>query len=109
MDTIDEKRAGKRCACEVFIICSHFHKDYQYSATAIDFGNDGVRLISDSPYAPGTPISIRIDNWQQNIPISKDDVSMRTYAVGEVKWCTEIASRTGSRYEVGVRYFSTNL
>ena len=109
MDTFRKKRTDERRACEVSIICSLFHSEYCHAATAIDFGNNGMRLISDSPYTPGTPVSIRIDNWKQHIPISKDDVSFRTYAIGEVKWCNEIASRAGSRYEVGVRYCSSDL
>ena len=108
-DSFREKRTGERRACEVSIVCSLFNREYSHTATVIDFGSDGVRLISDSSYTPGAPISIRIDNWQQHIPISKDEVSIRTYAIGEVKWCTEITSRAGNRYEMGVRYFSTDL
>lgn len=109
MNSAIEKRASERRDCEVFISCSFFNSEYSHTATVIDFGSDGVRLISDSPYTPGAPISIRITNWHQHIPISKDNVSIRTYTVGEVKWCTEIASRAGNRYEVGVRYFSPDL
>ena len=109
MDSFTEKRTGERRACEVSIACSFFNSEYSHTATVIDFGSNGMRLISNFPYSPGTPISIRIDNWKQHIPISKDDVSFRTYAIGEVKWCNEIASRAGSRYEVGVRYCSSDL
>ena len=109
MDSFKEKRSGRRRSCEVSIACSFFNSENRHAATVTDFGADGVRLISDSPYVPGTPISMRIENWRQHIPISKDDVSLRTYAVGEVKWCNEITGRTGNRYEMGVKYFSTDL
>jgi len=109
MDSFREKRTGERRACEVSIMCSRFNSEYYHTAMAVEFGSDGMRLISDFPYTLRTPISIRIVNWQQNIPISKDDVSMRTYAVGEVKWCNGIVSRAGGRYEMGVRYCSTDF
>ena len=109
MDPTKEKRKGKRRTCEVCIACSFFNRESSHTATVTDFSADGVRLISETPYIPGTPISMRIENWRQPIPKGKDEVSLRTYAVGEVKWCSEITGRTGNQYEMGVKYFSTDL
>lgn len=107
MDSSKEKRTGERRACEVSVECSFFNSKSNHTATVIDFGSGGVRLISDSPYTPGAPVTIRINNWQQHIPISTDEVSLRTNTIGEVKWCTEGTSHTGSLYKMGVKYFST--
>ena len=108
MDSLKEKRINDRLACEVSITCSLFHGKLRHTATAIDFGAEGMRVVSNIAYSPGTPISTRIDNWRQSIPESKNDVKMRAYGIGEVMWCREIATQAGSRYEMGVRYFSTD-
>ena len=107
MDSLIEKRTSKRKTCKVFVSCSFLNRDPNHTATVIDFCSDGLRLISDAHYTPGTPISIHISNWQQDIPTRKDEVCLHTHVTGEVKWCAEITSAAGSRYQLGVKYFST--
>ena len=54
MDPSKEKRKGERQTCEVCISCSFFNRGSSHSATVTDFSTDGVRLISETSYIPGT-------------------------------------------------------
>jgi hypothetical protein len=106
MKTDEEKRACDRHGYAADIAFSYFNKEHSYCAKMLNLGAGGMCFKSNIRLQPGTAVYIRLKKTDPNSPGCLHCDGLRSVALAEVKWCSELLDATALSYGVGVKYFS---
>jgi len=105
MESNPEKRCEDRQNCDAVIEWAYFNRAGCFSARLLNFSKGGGYFISNQPLTPGTTVLIRVRDFNSAEPGACDtSTTLRTNALGEVKWCREISGEAAARFGIGVRY-----
>jgi hypothetical protein len=104
MEPNSEKRCENRQSCDAAIEWAYFNRGECFSARMMNFSKGGSYFVSVQPLLPGATILIRLLACDAPGPESRDRSSLRTTALGEVKWCRELGSAAAGRFGIGIRY-----
>jgi hypothetical protein len=106
MQTDEEKRACDRHGYAADIAFSYFNQEHYYGAQILNLGAGGMCFKSNLRLQPGTAVYIRIKKIHPNSAGSARCDGLRSVALAEVKWCSELPDATIFPYGVGVKYFN---
>ena len=98
-----EKRCENRQDCNAAVEWAYFNKPDFFKAHLLNFSGGGGYLECAQPLFPGATILIRLKACTSSggDPAYR---SLRTTALGEVKWCRELQAGQTCRFGVGLRY-----
>ena len=66
----------------------------------------GMCFKSNTYFKPQTILLLRINSEDCDFSCASDLKGLRTFTLGEVKWCKEITNETAYGYEAGIRYLA---
>jgi hypothetical protein len=98
-----EKRSENRQKCDAAIEWAYFNRGDYFSARMLNFSKGGGYFVSGQPLIPGATILMRLRGFDSAGRGSRERRTLRTTALGEVKWCRELSS-TAAQFGIGVRY-----
>jgi hypothetical protein len=104
MESSTEKRCEDREVCEAVVEWAYFNRGDYFSARMLNFSKSGGYFVSNQPLIPGATVLIRIRNLESARKAASDLSTLRTTALGEVKWCQELSGAQPARFGIGVRY-----
>lgn len=105
MESNPEKRCEGRQDCDAVIEWTYFNKEDCFSARLLNFSRGGGYFISNQPLTPGTTVLIRVRGLSSaESEVCDTSTTLRTTALGEVKWCRELSGEAAARFGIGVRY-----
>ncbi len=105
MESSPEKRCEDRRNCDAVIEWTYFNKGDCFSARLLNFSKGGGYFISSQPLTPGATVLIRVRDFNSADSVPCDtSTTLRTTALGEVKWCRELGGEPAARFGIGVRY-----
>jgi hypothetical protein len=107
METSLEKRSEQRHSLQtpiVFTIFSTLHWA-ERNSECTSISRKGMSFVSDRPLSPKTMIRIRSVR-PEALKLTPQELSLlRSAAMGEVKWCRPVLSRSGhSFFQIGLRF-----
>ena len=105
MKTNVEKRACERHYHAADIALSYFNKGRSYNAEILNLGTGGLCFKSSLFLQPGATVYIRLKKIHPNASGTGFCEGLRSVALAEVKWCSELPGAKVLPYGVGVRYF----
>ena len=100
-----EKRACERNDYAADIAFSYFNKIHSYNAETLNLGRGGMCFKSNLWLQPGVTVCIRLKKTHPNGTDSGHCEGLRSIALAEVKWCSELPDARVLPYGVGVKYF----
>lgn len=100
LDYPEERRAESRQACDTAIVWVYFNRDRSMPARMLNCSRIGCFFESPEPATVGATISIRIGHQPPGSQPPAPGL-VRSYAVGDVKWCHPHSRQ----YGIGVRYY----
>ena len=100
-----EKRAYDRNSFSANVLFSHFNREHSYSAQIMNLGTGGMCFKSSLFLQPGATVYIRLKKIHPNASGTGFCEGLRSVALAEVKWCSELPGAKVLPYGVGVRYF----
>jgi CheY-like chemotaxis protein len=95
----DERRAEQRQACDCKIVWAYFNKDNLVSGRMLNCSRTGCYFETAQHLTKGSTVLIRLDRTATGTERNVSG-SVRSSAVGEVKWCDKLKNQYGA----GVRY-----
>jgi hypothetical protein len=103
MGARSEKRCEDRQDCDAAVEWAYFNKADFFSARLLNFSKGGSYIECAKSLIPGATILIRL---QKDAYYSGESAScsLRTTALGEVKWCRELQEKQPQLFGIGVRY-----
>jgi hypothetical protein len=104
MSEESEKRSEDRSCCDADIEWAYFNKSDAYAARLLNVSPSGGYFECRHPIIPGATILIRVQKSVSGGSVESTETHLRTAALGEVKWCREIADRSSSVFGIGIRY-----
>jgi hypothetical protein len=104
MGSETEKRSEDRHGCDAGVDWAYFNKAEFYSAHLLNISPSGVYFECEQRIIPGATIFIRLHHGPAGVGNSAIHDSMRSTALGEVKWCRELPDQKKRPYGVGIRY-----
>ena len=106
MKTDEEKRACERYCYAADIAFSYFNKEHSYNAEILNLGLGGMCFKSNLSLQPGATVYIRLKKTRPNGSGTGHCEGLRSVALAEVKWCSELPGATALPFSVGVKYFN---
>ena len=107
MTVFENRRSDRRIACDnpVPIEISCFYSERSIEAQVVDHCMNGVSIISQKAFLPGSAIILKLAYSTANGSRGTDLESLPSVSIGEVKWCRELPAESTTTFGVGVRYF----
>ena len=107
MTVFEDKRSDKRIACNnpIPIQISIFNSERSIVAQVVNHCMNGVSIISNKAFLPGSAIIFKVANSTVNGSCSTDFETLPSVSIGEVKWCRKLPAESSPSFGVGVRYF----
>ncbi|MCU0559555.1 MAG: hypothetical protein MUD16_05105 [Desulfobacterales bacterium] len=99
-----DKRSEGRNACDADIEWAYFNKSEVHAARLLNVSQSGGYFECSHPIIPGATLLIRLHGGICGRPTEAPAAPLRTAALGEVKWCRELADRRSTLYGIGIRY-----
>jgi hypothetical protein len=99
-----DKRSEGRNTCDADIEWAYFNKSDVHAARLLNISQSGGYFECSHPIIPGATILIRLHKSMPGPPAEPEATPLRTAALGEVKWCRELAGRRSIAYGIGIRY-----
>ncbi len=99
-----EKRSEDRSHCDADIEWAYFNKSDAHAARLLNVSKSGGYFECKHPIIPGATILIRVYKRVSGSPAEPAETQLRTAALGEVKWCCELAGRRSPVFGIGIRY-----
>ena len=100
-----EKRAYDRHSYAADVAFSYFNKEHSYSAQTMNLGTGGMCFKSSLFLQPGATVYIRLKKFQPDDSGTGFCEGLRSVALAEVKWCSELPGAKVLPYGVGLKYF----
>ena len=100
-----EKRVCERHSFGADIAFSYFNKEHSYEAETLNLGMGGMCFKSNLYLHPGATIYIRLKKVHPNGTSTGFCEGLRSVALAEVKWCSELPGTKVLPYGVGLKYF----
>lgn len=100
-----ENRGEERISCEADIEWAYFNRSEVHAARMLNISKSGSYFECSHPIIPGATILIRVHKKVSCSPADSIETHLRTAALGEVKWCRELADDRSSVYGIGIRYY----
>ena len=100
-----EKRANERHSYAADVAFSYFNKEHSYSAQTMNLGTGGMCFKSSLFLQPGATVYIRIKKIHPDTSGTGFCEGLRSVALAEVKWCSELPGTKVLPYGVGLKYF----
>lgn len=104
MKATSEKRCEERQGCDAAIEWAYFNKGENFGARMLNFSKGGGYFVSGQPLLPGATILIRLQACEASGQPPCEGGTLRTTALGEVKWCRELSGTSTGWFGIGVRY-----
>ncbi len=107
MTVSEEKRSDKRIACNnpVPIQIAFFNSERFVEAQVVDHCMNGISIITNKAFLPGSAIILRVAHSTGNGFCSTDLDILPSVSIGEVKWCRKLPAESSTTFGVGVKYF----
>lgn len=99
-----EKRSEDRSTCHADIEWAYFNKAEIHAARLLNVSQSGGYFECPHSIIPGATLLIRVCQSASGSPAEPVGTQLRTSALGEVKWCRELAGRPSSLFGIGIRY-----
>jgi len=111
VNSVDEKRAERRCRTDVPIIFQVFCSSSSVYHRAIKYNhsNGGVYFEGNVGLKPGAIVCIKRESCPQNGPQGDACESCRTITLATIKWCNEKGATDLPLYSVGAKYFEYGI
>jgi hypothetical protein len=106
MKTGEDKRAYKRHGYAADISFSYFNKEHWYNAETINLCIGGMCFKSNLRLQPEASVCNRLTKIHPDGSGPGFCEGLRSVALAEVKWCSEMPGVTALSYGVGVKYFN---
>lgn len=106
MENTKEKRRDNRLYHEMPISCAYFNTPHFHKAKTGNFSSNGMHLISDHEFYPGSSVVIRTAPKDPGSNLEYGFDELRQITIAEVKWCRKV-SENPANYAVGVKYFES--
>jgi len=100
-----EKRSHDRQNLSANITFSYLNKESSYFAQILNVGSGGMCFNSRLLLKPGATVSVHLKKIHSEASVTDSCEGLRSVALGEVKWCSELPGAKALPYGVGVKYF----
>lgn len=106
MASSPEKRSEDRHTCDAVIMWAYFNTSNAHDARMMNVSRSGGYFESSQEAIPGATLFIRVQNRTSSAGghAAGAQDAIRSAALGEVKWCREMASGSSRRFGIGFRY-----
>ena len=101
-----EKRACERLNHTALIAFSFFNQEPSFDTQTLNHCLDGMCFKSSFFLQPGASLFIRVKKFNPNGSCTGLSEGLRSAAIAEVKWCSEVPNDKASQYGIGVKYFA---
>jgi hypothetical protein len=105
MQKKDERRVFERYDNDAPIVYAYHDTDRFFQAVMCNYSIEGMCFQTSKAVDPGSDVYIMMENY------SPDTVHADLYEgyFAEVRWCQQLSSPAPPRYQVGVRYYKTDI
>ena len=105
MQKKDERRVFERYDNDAPVVYAYHDTDRFFQAVMCNYSIEGMCFQTSKAVDPGSDVYIMMENY------SPDTVHADLYEgyFAEVRWCQKLSSPAPPRYQVGVRYYKTDI
>ena len=107
MRTHAERRAYERLSDITPIVFSYFNKKSYFDAQLLNYCAGGICFKSSFSVQPSATLYIRVTKFYPNGSFTSDYGGLRSVAIAEVKWCSDILDVNEPFYGIGVKYYES--
>ncbi len=102
----EDNRQDERFSLQAPVIFSHFGSKFhrEYTVMTFNLSKNGLCLEVAEAIKPGATIYLRKGITPADEGYAANWNHLRTASLGEVRWCRELADKSGT-YCVGVKYY----